>query len=494
MAEDVEARVIPQPPPYPTYDGSQGELFDWVKVRRYLGFSLGSIRRRPFLFLLIAAGLALLAATGLAVLPKTYEVESRLLAQSNAGLAVRADSRPSDLPTKAAAETIIRRDNLRAMIRQADLLQEWPKRRAPILRVKDWVLRALQRAPTEEELTEGLTGLLEKNLTVWTTNEGTVVIQLHWPDPIQAYRLVDAAQQNFLEKRHVLEVETIAEQISILEVHAATLKKNVETQVADLEQLRERSSSKDARAPAAPLPAKTADPDLPKLRVMLDAKRRSITDLEEYRRKHILELQTRLAEQRAIYAENHPMLQDLQRSLDQLGGESPQLAALRQEERELRRRLGGSSDDAGGASSSAPTIPADLFRGFGPLEDSSVEYARAQLRYAAQEYAAMRDRIDKARVDLDTARAAFKYRYSVVTPPQVPRGPIKPKAPLVMAAALIAGLALALFATTFADFRAGIVLKKWQLEDLLGASGAIIDVRLPAPPAGRLPSSDSAPP
>ncbi|HKC59988.1 MAG TPA: hypothetical protein VKB92_07875 [Myxococcales bacterium] len=494
MAEDIEAHVIPPPPPYPIYDGPQGELFDWVKVRRYLGFSLGSIRRRPFLFLLVAAGMALLAAAGLAVLPKTYEVESRLLAQTNPVLAVRADSRPADLPTRAAAETIIRRDNLHAMIQQADLLQEWPKRRAPILRVKDWVLRALHSAPTETELTEGLTGLLEKNLTVWTTLDGTVVIQLHWPDPLLAYRLADAAQQNFLEKRHVLEVETIAEQISILEGHAATLKKNIETQVADLQQLREHTSSKAARAPAPPPPAKSVNPELPKLRVMLDAKRRSIADLEEYRRKHILELQTRLAEQRAIYAENHPMLQDLERSIDSLRVESPQLSALRQEERDLRRQLAGFSDDAAGASSSAPTIPADLFRGLGPLEDSSVEYARAQLRYAAQEYAAMRERIDHARIELDTARAAFKYRYSVVTPPQVPRGPIKPKAPLVMAAALIAGLALALFTTTFADLRAGIVLKRWQLEDLLGSSGAIVDVRLPAPPVGRLPPSESPPP
>jgi len=83
----------------------------------------------------------------------------------------------------------------------------------------------------------------------------------------------------------------------------------------------------------------------------------------------------------------------------------------------------------------------------------------------------MRERIDSARIDLDTARAAFKYRYSVVIPPQVPRGPIKPKTPLVMAGAVIAGLVLALFATTFADFRAGVVLKHWQLEDLLGRPG-----------------------
>jgi uncharacterized protein involved in exopolysaccharide biosynthesis len=493
MAEEVEARVISPPPtPYAAYEGPREELFDWVKVRRYAVLALGSIRRRPFLFLLVAGGLVALSAGALKVLPKTYEVQCHLLAQNNAVLAVQSDANPLTAPTRSAAETIRRRDNLQAIIRQTNLLQEWPRRRAPLPRAKDWLMRELGKTQTERELTEGLIGLLEKNLTVWTTPDATVAIRLHWPDPILAYRLVDAAQQNYLEQRHVLEVQTIAEQISILEGHAAALKKNIENEVTELQRLREHFAPKGGRAAAAPaMPVKAMDPNVPKLRVMLDAKRRSIADLEEYRRRHILELQTKLAEQRVVLSENHPMVQDLQRSIETLQIESPQLATLRQEERDLRRQLAGSSDEADAASSGAPNIPADLFRGFGAVEDSSVEYARAQLRYTVQEYAVMRDRIDRARVDFDTARAAFKYRYSVVTPPEVPRGPVKPKAMLVMIAAVVAGLGLGLFATTFADLRAGRVLKRWQLEDLLGSSGAIFDVRLPSPPAGHLPTSDA---
>jgi hypothetical protein len=360
--------------------------------------------------------------------------------------------------------------------------------------MKDRILRAIDQAPTEKELTEGLIGLLETRLNVWTTPEGTVVIRLHWPDALLAYRLVDAAQQNFFEKRHVLEISTIAEQISILEGHAATLKKAIETQVADLQRLRDRSTAKGGRLPAPRPAGRTLEPDVLNLRVVLDGKRRALADLEESRRRRITELQTRLTEQRANYSENHPMVVDLQRSIDSLRHESPQLSALRQEERELRRKLAERSDDGEGALPGALTIPADLFRDLSTDEDSSVEYARAQLQYAAQQYAAIRGRIDAARIDLDTARAAFKYRYSVVTPPQVPRGPIKPKAPLVMVAALVAGLVLALFATTFTDLRAGVVLQRWQLEDLLGSSGTIVDVRLPWPPAGQLPPSESSRP
>jgi uncharacterized protein involved in exopolysaccharide biosynthesis len=492
MTEKLQTRVIP-PAPHPGLEGGHEELFDWEKMSRYAGLALGSVRRRPLLFLLVSGGMVLFAAAGVAVLPKTYEVQCGLLAQKNAVLAVRADNQ-MEQPTRAAAEIIIRRENLQALMRQTDLLQEWRRTRAPILRVKDWVLRALHLAPTEKELTEGLTDLLAKNLTVWTTADGAVNIRVVWRGRDIAYRLVDAAQQNFIEQRHVLEISTIAEQISILEGHAALLKKEIETQVAELQRLRDRSPAKSTH-PAPPRPAiRALDPTALNLRVMLEGKRRAIADLEESRRRHIGELQTRLAEQRAVYSENHPALLDMQRSLDSLRNESPQLAQLRQEERELRRQLAERSDDGESALPGAPNIPADLFRDLGTDEDSSVEYARAQLQYGAQQYAGIRARIDATRIDLDTARAAFKYRYSVVTPPLMPRAPIWPKLPLVMATALIAGLVLALFATTFADLRSGVVLKRWQLEDLLGPSATIVDVHLPGRADGWLPPPASEQP
>src|SRR5204862_7892321 len=157
--------------------------------------------------------------------PKTYQVECRLLAQRNPVLAVRADASQATDPTKAAAENIVLHDNLQKLIHQTDLVAEWPKHRAPILRLKDWISAKMGSTPDPNELMNGLTGLLVKNLVVWTTPEGAVVIRLVWPDDrVMAYRLVDAAQQNFLEMRHVIEVESIAVQIAIFEEHAANLK------------------------------------------------------------------------------------------------------------------------------------------------------------------------------------------------------------------------------------------------------------------------------
>ncbi len=466
----------PHPPPHHAYDRAHDDLFDWAKVRRYVVFSLGSVRRRFGLFMSVSSVMLLLAAVALWAMPKTYEVESRLLAQKNSVLAVRADASQATEPTRAAAENIVRHDNLQALIRQTDLLAEWPKHRAPIMRLKDWISLKMGSTPDPKELMQGLTGLLEKNLTVWTTPEGSVVIRLQWPDDkVMAYRLVDAAQQNFLENRHIVEVSTIAEQISILEGHAANQKKEIMKQVDQLQQRSSKEARPVLRAPAL----KPMDPDVVNLRVMLDAKRRALADLEDYRRKHLVELQTRLAEQRAVYSESHPSIIDLEQSIDSLKRDSPQVLALRQEETDLRQRLSRESDGADDGTAGALAIPAELFRSDRLGEDSAVEYQRAQLRFAVQQYAHLRERMDAGRIDLDTARAAFKYRYSVVVPAQVPRGPIKPKALVVIMAALIAGLLLALFATTAADLRSGVVLETWQLQDLLGPGKAIIEVRTP---------------
>jgi uncharacterized protein involved in exopolysaccharide biosynthesis len=480
----ARSRAHPARSQYAATDGPDEELFDWQKLRRFGAFSLRSIRRQALLFVSVSAGLTLLAALVVSALPKTYEVEARLLAQRNAVLSVRSDQDQME-PTRAAVESILRRDNLLALVQQTDLLQEWTKRRAPLLRAKDRILSALHLVPADKELADRLADALEEKLTVWTTPAGLLTIRLRWSDPVMAYRLVDAAQQNFLERRHLLEVATIVEQISILEEHAVKLRNDIDAQVADLQRLREQSAPKGARAGPAPAPVRLLDPQAVSRRVQLQSKRRAIADLEEFYRRHQVELQTRLLEQRAIYSESHPMLLDLQRSIESYRRDSPQLVALRQEEAELRRRF-SPPDDSADPLPGAPNVPPELFRDPSGVEDVSLEYARAQLRYAVQQYSGMRERIDAARIDLDTARAAFKYRYAVVAPAQVPRGPIQPRVPLVMGAAVVLGLLLGGFSAAFADMRGGLVLERWQVEDLLPAR-TVVDLRLPSAAGGQLP-------
>jgi uncharacterized protein involved in exopolysaccharide biosynthesis len=77
-------------------------------------------------------------------------------------------------------------------------------------------------------------------------------------------------------------------------------------------------------------------------------------------------------------------------------------------------------------------------------------------------------RIDSARIEQDTARAAFKYRYSVVRPASVPRKPEKPNVPVLIAAAVIAALFLGLVVGALRDFTSGRLVEPWQVERALG--------------------------
>ena len=57
--------------------------------------------------------------------------------------------------------------------------------------------------------------------------DGTVRIELTWPDAAMAYRLVQAAQQAFLDARQAAETAAIGESIAILERYSGSLHEDI---------------------------------------------------------------------------------------------------------------------------------------------------------------------------------------------------------------------------------------------------------------------------
>jgi len=446
------------------------------------GFVVGAVRRHARLAAAVFA--IVLAATVIAflALPRTYHTEVRLIAQRN--LVMPALGNPhrtvpvdSDAPTRLAAETVMKRENLVSVIRETRLIEEWDRTRAPILKLKDRILRPVAGAPTEEDKLESLIWLLRKKAWV-SADEGTVTIGIDWRDATTASRIVERMQQNFLEERHASEVSSIADAISILEGHAASVRGTIESATDEVRRLPDAPTQTTRlvvpRARPTPAPEPN-DPARASLEVLLEGKQRAIADLEEFRARRRSQLETLLAEQKKTYGPSHPDIAQTQQSLQALSGESPQIAALRQEEVELEqqiRRHGGEERAAATrAGDRAPAVVAasspSVLR-LEPAPEAPVSYPRSRLKSAIAEYEDLLGRLEGARIELDTARAAFKYRYGVISPAEVPKKPVSPVPATFLGMGLVLALALAVAAAVVADVGPGRIVEPWQVERFLG--------------------------
>lgn len=459
------------------------DLFDWALLRAYVGFGARATARRPALaglcFLLVAA----LSVGSLYLFPKTYRVQTIIQALRNPSLPTLANAglyRPyeADAPTRAARETVLRRDNLISLITQTDLVNKYQRTRAPATRLLDWV-RSLynRRALTRDDRIDDLVDMLEKRFTVDVT-DGTVTITLDWPHGPTAYELVETASQNFLETRHTTEISMVGDAIAILQAHADSIHRHLNDA---LDKVTAKERNVRAGRGKAPQPARRTyvpprgvSPEVGRIQAQLSAKRRAIADLEEYRHRRLAELQNQLVQYQTMYADQHPAIVSLKQNIEALSGPSPQIDALRREAQDLERdvaRAGGlvlepaplprASIREGVAEVTAPVAG-------GENDDPRFEYERGQVRLLFQSYSSVLERIDAARVEMDAAQAAFKYRYSVISPPQMPKKPRKPTALLVVAGGVFGGVLFAIFACVVADLRCGRVMERWQIERGLG--------------------------
>lgn len=396
-----------------------------------------------------------------------YRVEAKIMAQRQQVLPSALRSGSEDLPTKTAWELIHRRENLLAIAKSAELI----KKGAVVEKSLRELAGLTQPTPAFDPF-DVVVKVLDRRLFV-ETDEGTVGISFDWHDPTQAYRVVDAAVQNFIEARHVQEVTAIDEVMSVLRVKAAKAKENLERVTDEVK----REGVEGPREPVAvagaggPLRPKGPPEDMVRLKTLLDGKTRAIEDVEEFRRRRLADLHAQLDERRATYSDAHPVVVQLRQDIEALSQDSAQLTQLRADEAKLRQeyqaRLAQENavDSAAGARAAAASAglrrPAAV-RPIGPVEEDD------RVRDARFQYQQIAERVSVAELELDAVRAAFKYRYTVIWPPEVPRDPISPNPQKIFGAGLLVSLLLALLIAAAPDLRSGRIVERWQLERGLG--------------------------
>ncbi|MGQ0507140.1 MAG: PCP family exopolysaccharide biosynthesis protein EpsV, partial [Myxococcaceae bacterium] len=236
------------------------------------------------------------------------------------------------------------------------------------------------------------------------------------------------------------------------------------------------------KKPVAPTPRPQSEPqkagprindaEVNQLRFLIEAKRRAITDLEEFRSRRLTELQSQLAEQRVIYSAQHPTVTDTEQRISAFSKESPQIAALKRDEDALTGQLSTLIGKSGGSgeprSRSGGLSAMDILLVGERPDDPVLSFAQDKLRIANAKYQDMLLRIDSARLELEASRAAFKYRYSVARPAQVPRTASKPNIPVIVIAGVVAAFLVALLTCLGRDLTSGRIVEPWQVTRQLG--------------------------
>jgi uncharacterized protein involved in exopolysaccharide biosynthesis len=505
----TNVRLTDPPPPEPK---------DLIDVKVVLGWAkllLWFVRKRKWVPIMMVIVMGGAAVGALQVLPKTYECQSRLLAKRNEYL---SPDRRGQL-TESASEVLHRKETLAHIVQQTDLVKEWKARREPVFRLKDQIMAYIFAPISDTDLAEVLLVMLDNNLNVEADQE-TVTITVEWRDPELAFRLVTAAQQAFLEERHVQEIGLLAESTAILEGHAAKLEQEIKASIENLRGVihakgggakpapdpattdadkaakpKPKSVFRPFEAKGAPQPSEADQARIAELGALIEAKKSSLEGLAGSKQQKVDDLSNRLSQLRSIYTDAHPAIEDLKRQLEVADQDSPMLAKLRAEMQALESEKASLQNQF--IAAGTPTRPSGAFVELGhqalddlkatpgiDLDDPEIRFAGTQVGFTISKYHNILKEIDGARVDQEKAQAAFKHRYRVVHPPEVPKRPIKPNPIKIVAGALLGGLFLGLMIAIAIELRRDLIYEPWQVEGMLNLP-VVANVNLIGPGTSR---------
>ena len=466
------------------------EGLDLAQLADMAGYVLRAPKRQPKRFFAWGAVGVVLAAATWHYFPRTYSTEVKILAKKNLVLPAldnpnRAVPREADNPTKDVGNTIMQHDNLVGLIKEVDLLDRWESTRPPLLRAKDTLLGSVKGPQSDADRMRAMEGVLEKRLFV-TSDDTTVTITVEWSDPEMAFEIAQAVQKNFIEAHYDSEVNVINDAIGILEQHANDERTTFDAARAEFEKASQASLARaggavatvtaprhatHAAVPVALTLPKSAGVD-PQLLAQLDDKRAQIKTMEDARNARIADLNRQLSNALVTMAPAHPEVVALKKRLADAQAVPPELAELQTEERALIDKLAASAPPRPAATTSfAVPAPMPVATATGPggrplveEEDPAVTVARMKLQTSAQKLSDLQSRIDSAKIELDIAKTAHKYRFSIVHPAEVSARPKKPNPFVLLGGILFLVLGLAFGSVVRNERSQGRLLEQWQLE------------------------------
>ncbi len=460
----------------------EGGSTDILEIVTYV---LRAARRHWLLGLLLALPVVTAGILAAIYLPPKYEAMTGVFVAQE-GSAVRG-SNPDPVvsetdPMKGFTERVMQGDNLREIVRVTKLDQLWEKRRPPLLRLKDELTTPLRALPPDIRV-RVLARTLEQRLTVWTEDR-TMFFKVTWSDPETAALLANVARTRYLEGLLQQELAVIKAAMEILEKETAQAADTIDSQLKVLETAyreanqpktsgssdEEESSTVVFRRPSS---SGKSGSDA-SLAAKLETIRTKIRQTREPWQQHLAEAKARLTDMLTVLGPEHPQVKQQQRRIEAASKPPPALSQLRQQEKQLLSeiksmstasasdklvpvRVKVSQQNSGATTESAPQIH----------ETAAISTEQSKLVSAIDRYNGLTSRLESARLQLNTAETAFRYRFVVLDEAEPPESRSKPKLPLMIALGSIAfALILGLSAGAARELATGKVLEVWQVKQL----------------------------
>jgi uncharacterized protein involved in exopolysaccharide biosynthesis len=449
----------------PNAAGGDDESLDLRAIQESLSLIVRAPLRRKKLALALLASAMLLGAWGGRHWKPSYQASGSILVQRSVTLPNFADpsrgTQGNDFdPAVGASDSVRVHENLVSIVQQTHLVSRFV-----------FAPAAPSASPlSDDDKVEILAKLVDARLTVGSDG-GVVSFAATWTDPQTAFDVVSAAIHNFLESRQAAEVSIIQDAIALLEDHAQSAREGIDTAMDDFIRLKD-----GWRTPATPgaalrprppvMQGAAPDPDLAR---RIEEKKLQIKEAEDERRRQLTELKTQMSGLLGTFTPSYPPVMALQKKIDALGEDSPALADLKNAERGLLGELAAKAAARGVPRSPGPMVvlpgtpPGPASKQDLELSDPESAMALSRLENRIHKYEEYMDQISAAKLQLDLARSAFRYRYSIHQPPELPTQPRHSVRTIAGGLSIFLGLLFTFGVTAALDLAGGRFLHPWQV-------------------------------
>ena len=458
--------------PSPQMVDPDDESLDLAATKDMLVLFARAPLRRPKLAAAIFVLVVLAAVLASFRLSPTYEAQAAIIVQKNAMLPTFGDTAKNapnnDVdPAVGVSDTVKGRDNLVSLVRQTHLVEKMhgPPDGPPM---------------SEQDKVLALAKALDRKLKV--TSDGSLVsFAADWSNPRDGLRdRLGSGSQLPSDSRTAAEVAIVSDAITLLEEHANAERDGIDVAMDEFLRMKEAwkapsagSAAPHATTPTAVRPAggvatAARQGDLAK---RLETKRRMKKEIQEDRRRQLSELKTQLAGALATYTPSHPTAMGLQHKIEALSDDPANLAALKNEERTMLNELASMTGTKptggwmgllardGKQPRCAAGLEADL-----EIVDPASAMALSKLQSRIRKYEDFMNQIVAAKLELNLAKNAFKYRYSVHKPPEVPTKAKYPVRLVLWVGGTLVGAFLAAIIAALFDLVSGRFVEPWQVK------------------------------